>query len=108
MQIRFALVLAFALAVTPGISQTKKGKPTTAAVPAPQKMDEEYTGLKQLCLVKRARSVSDLARSAMSTLLSDGPRDSDKRVEDMRLLLSTLDRKIDLISARLASERRVE
>src|SRR5690242_8378643 len=45
MQIRFALVLAFALAVCPGVAQTKKGKPTTAVAPAPQKMDEEYTGL---------------------------------------------------------------
>src|SRR5436305_4507866 len=36
MHIRFALVLAFTLAVSPGVAQRKT---------APQKMDEEYTGL---------------------------------------------------------------
>ena len=66
--------------------------------------DEEYSGLKRLCVVKGARSVSDLARSAMSDLLAGGVEGRlGSRVEEVRMQITALDRKLDEISARLSS-----
>jgi hypothetical protein len=67
--------------------------------------DEEYTGLKRLCVVRGARSVSDLARAAMSTMLVDGEAAIVPRVEEMRLELAALNRKVDQISAALSCFR---
>ena len=67
--------------------------------------DEEYIGLKRLCVVRGARSVSDLARLAMSSMLvnEDGP--VIPRVEAMRLELIALNRKVDEISQTLSAIR---
>ena len=66
--------------------------------------DDEYIGLKRLCVSTGARSVSDLARTAMSDLLADGLEARiGTRVEEVRLQISALDKKLDEISARLSS-----
>jgi len=62
--------------------------------------DEEYTGLKRLCVVRGARSVSDMARLAMSRLLGDQDH-LRHHVDAMRLEIAALNRKIDEISATL-------
>ncbi len=64
--------------------------------------DEEYTGLKRLCVVKGARSISDMARAAMTGLLADGG------AEEMRMQLVGLHRKLDEISVRLSSHVKVD
>lgn len=67
--------------------------------------EDEYSGLKRLCGVTGARSVSDLAREAMRVLL-DGPPQQDalgSRLEEFRLQMRSLDRKIEELSARLLS-----
>ena len=67
--------------------------------------EEEYSGLKRLCGAIGARSVSDLARDAMRTLLDGNRNESaiDSRMEEFRLQMRSLDRKIDELSARLSS-----
>ena len=62
--------------------------------------DEEYIDLKRLRVVRGARSVSDLARYAMTTMLVN--EDSViPRVEELRMELIALNRKVDEISATL-------
>lgn len=64
--------------------------------------NEEYVGLKQLCVVTGARSISDLARAAMSDLLTNGPEGRmGTRMEQVRMQISALEKKVDEISARL-------
>lgn len=68
--------------------------------------DEEYSGLKRLCIAKGARSVSDLARTAMSELLTEGLEVRiGTRVDEVRLQISALDRKVDEICARLSPSK---
>ena len=65
--------------------------------------DEEYTRLKNLCHTTGARSVSDLARSAMNTLLQTAGTEADvtTHLQNVHAQIQTLDRKIDTISDRL-------
>jgi len=67
--------------------------------------DEEYVGLKHLCTVSGARSVSDLAREAMRVLLNGTSRDDllSARMEEFRVQMRSIDRKIDQLSDRIAS-----
>jgi len=67
--------------------------------------DEEYLGLKRLCLVTGARSVSDLTRDAMRVVLNGVNRDDvlGLRMDEFRSLLKSLDRKIDQLAAGLAT-----
>jgi phage host-nuclease inhibitor protein Gam len=67
--------------------------------------DDEYVGLKRLCAVSGARSVSDLAREAMRVLLNGTNRDDllSARMEEFRVQMRTIDRKIDQLSDRIAS-----
>jgi len=67
--------------------------------------DDEYIGLKQLCAVSGARSVSDLAREAMRVLLNGTNRDDvlSARMEEFRVQIRTIDRKIDQLSDFIAS-----
>ncbi|HZU26228.1 MAG TPA: hypothetical protein VFA04_11945 [Bryobacteraceae bacterium] len=67
--------------------------------------EEEYTGFKRLCLVRGARSVSDLARLAVSSMLVNEDRAVVPRVEAIRLEVAALNRKVDEISATLSSIR---
>jgi hypothetical protein len=68
--------------------------------------EDEYTGLKRLCGVSGARSVSDLAREAMRVLLNGNTKKEDaldSRIEEFRLQMRSLDRKIEELSTRLLS-----
>ena len=69
--------------------------------------EDEYTGLKRLCSVTGARSVSDLAREAMRVLLTNGTSREDTlgpRIDEFRTQMRSLDRKIEELSARLFVE----
>jgi hypothetical protein len=67
--------------------------------------DEEYTGLKTLCVERGARSVSELAREAMNRALKLTPGESgpgiDLRIQDLQSQLNLLDRRLTEVSARL-------
>ena len=67
--------------------------------------EEEYVGLKRLCTVTGARSVSDLTRDAMRVLLNGANKDDvlGFRMEEFCVLLKNLDRKIDELAAGMTS-----
>jgi hypothetical protein len=67
--------------------------------------DEEYLGLKQLCAVTGARSVSDLTRDAMRVVLNGVNRDDvlGLRLDEFRSQLKNLDRKLDQLAAGMTS-----
>ncbi len=58
--------------------------------------DDEYTALKGLCLIRGARSVSDLTRDAVRSLLDRKEREDllGERMEEFRLQMKGLDEKI--------------
>jgi hypothetical protein len=66
--------------------------------------DEEMTELQALCEAYGARSLSEGARLAVTTLTTRRRESScrDPLVEDVRKRICTLDRKIDAISAYLS------
>jgi hypothetical protein len=63
--------------------------------------EEEYVGLKRLCSITGARSVSDLTRDAMRVVLNGVNRDDilGLRMDEFSSALKNLDRKIDRIAA---------
>ena len=68
--------------------------------------EEEFLGLKRLCAITGARSVSDLARDAMNLLLKGpaaGPDGLGARMDEFRTQMRTLERKIDELPARISS-----
>jgi hypothetical protein len=69
--------------------------------------EEEYFGLKRLCLITGARSVSDLSRDAMRVLLKGTSGDDalGLRMDEFRTLLKNLDRKIDQLAAGITASR---
>jgi hypothetical protein len=71
--------------------------------------EEEYVGLKRLCAVTGARSVSDLTRDAMRVVLNGANKDDvlGVRMDEFRALLKSLDRKIDELAAGIGSTRAV-
>ena len=69
--------------------------------------EEEYVGLKRLCTVTGARSVSDLTRDAMRVVLNGANKDDvlGFRMDEFSALLKSLDRKIDELAAGIGSTR---
>ena len=69
--------------------------------------DEEYEGLRSLCLSQGARSVSDLARTAMNQMLhiTSDPANTGSSVElrfqELHGRLNLLDRRIEQLAGRL-------
>jgi hypothetical protein len=65
--------------------------------------EEEYRGLKRLCSDSGARSVSDLAREGMRTLVNGASREDalSSWTDEFRLQMRSLDRKIEELTARL-------
>ncbi len=63
--------------------------------------EEEYVGLKRLCVITGARSVSDLTRDAMRVVLNGVSRDDvlGIRMDEFRNMLKSLDQKIDRLAA---------
>ena len=62
--------------------------------------EEECAGLKKLCSVTGARSVSDLTRDAMRVFLKGVNQDDvlGLRLDEFRAQLKSLDRKIDKLA----------
>jgi hypothetical protein len=67
--------------------------------------EDEYLGLKRLCGDSGARSVSDLAREGMRTLLNGTSREDalGSLTDEFRSHMKSLDRKIEELTARLSS-----
>ena len=67
--------------------------------------EEEYQGLRRLCALTGARSVSDLARDAMNLLLKGGTASDGlgARMDEVRTQMRTLERKIDELPSRLVA-----
>ena len=67
--------------------------------------EEEYLGLKRLCAITGARSVSDLAREAMSVLLKGGPGADGlgARMDEFRMQMLAIERKIDDLPSRMST-----
>ena len=63
--------------------------------------EEEYVGLKRLCQLTGARSVSDLARDAMHVFLKGVNRKDtlDVRMDELHALLKNVDKKVDELAA---------
>jgi hypothetical protein len=68
--------------------------------------EDEYAGLKRLCVITGARSVSDLTRDAMRVVLKGASRDDvlGIRMDEFRNMLKSLDLKIDRLAADLSSK----
>jgi len=67
--------------------------------------EDEYIGLKRLCSDTGARSVSDLAREGMRSLINATSREDalGSWTDEFRLQMRSLDRKIEELTARLLS-----
>jgi len=65
--------------------------------------EDEYMALQQLCAVTGARSVSDLTRDAMQGLMNSVSRQD--ALGEFRAQISSLDRKIEELSERVAPMR---
>jgi len=65
--------------------------------------DEEYAGLRKLCSLTGARSVSDLARDALNALLNT-PDQNERlgmNIDAFRGQITSLGRKIDDLATRI-------
>ncbi len=69
--------------------------------------EDEYSALQQLCASTGARSVSDLTRDAMRTLLNGESRENSPSsfVDEFRDRLTNLDQKIEELAGLVASTR---
>ena len=69
--------------------------------------EDEYSAMQQLCASTGARSVSDLTRDAMRSLLEGQLRGnaSASLIEEFRARLSNLDQKVEELAGRVASSR---
>ena len=65
--------------------------------------EEEYTALRRLCSVKGARSVSDLTRDAVHTVLNGVNCDdtSEGNIEEFRAEMKNLEKKVEQLEAKL-------
>ena len=63
--------------------------------------EEEYAALRRLCLVTGARSVSDLTRDAMRSLLNGASREEpfSSRLQEFQTEIGNLHRKIEHVAA---------
>jgi hypothetical protein len=63
--------------------------------------DDEYTALQRLCVMTGARSVSDLTRDAVRSLITGRLRDGEfgRTLETIYVMVKSLDRKIDDLGA---------
>jgi len=67
--------------------------------------EDEYLALRELCTSTGARSVSDLTRDAMRTLLNGGPREEmlHDRMNEFRDQIHFLGRRIEELVEKFAS-----
>lgn len=63
---------------------------------------EEYSALREVCSITGARSVSDLTRDAVSTVLRGTNReDSTTSLEEFRAGIKNLERRVEKLEAKL-------
>jgi hypothetical protein len=69
--------------------------------------EEEYSALRHLCELTGARSVSDLARDAMRTVIKRASRDdsSEHNLEEFRAGMKNLERKVEQLEAKIMLSR---
>lgn len=69
--------------------------------------EEEYFGLKRLCAITRARSVSDLTRDSIRAVLNGVNRDDilGLRMDQFQSALKNLDRKIDQLAEEISGAK---
>ena len=69
--------------------------------------EEEYSALRRLCLVTGARSVSDLTRDAMRSLLNGANREEviSNHLEEFRVEIRILHMKIEQLAATVESTK---
>lgn len=69
--------------------------------------EDEYSALQQLCASTGARSVSDLTRDAMRSLLEAQLRGNPSAsvIDEFRARLSDLDQKVEELATLVASSR---
>lgn len=67
--------------------------------------EAEYQGLRQLCAVNGARSVSDLLRNGVGVLLGESSRQSSLRnyMDDFKARIDGLDRKMQALTELIES-----
>lgn len=65
--------------------------------------EEEYTALKNLCSLTGARSVSDLTRDAMRTVLTRVSREDPfgSNLEEVRTGMKNLEKKVEQLEAEI-------
>jgi Arc/MetJ-type ribon-helix-helix transcriptional regulator len=65
--------------------------------------EEEYAALRQLCSLTGARSVSDLTRDAMRTILRGENREGQLGIEldEFRTGMKSLERKVEQLEAKI-------
>jgi metal-responsive CopG/Arc/MetJ family transcriptional regulator len=63
--------------------------------------EDEYVALQRLCIVTGARSVSDLTRDAMQSLLNQVDRED--AIGEFRSQMTCLVRKVEELSERMSS-----
>jgi hypothetical protein len=65
--------------------------------------EEEYAALRHLCSLTRARSVSDLTRGAVHSILQGLPRDDSfaGNLEEFRAGIKNLEKKVEQLEAKI-------
>lgn len=69
--------------------------------------EEEYSALRHLCVLTGARSVSDLARDAMQTVIRRVSRDDspENNLEEFRAGMKNLEKKVEQLEAKIMLSR---
>jgi hypothetical protein len=67
--------------------------------------EEEYSALRHLCFLTGARSVSDITRDAMRTVLRGVNREDSigSNLEEFRANMKTLEKKVEQLEAKLTT-----
>jgi hypothetical protein len=69
---------------------------------------EEYSALREVCTLTGARSVSDLTRDAVSTVLRSANREdvTGANLEEFRAGMKSLERRVEKLEAKLSARDR--
>jgi Arc/MetJ-type ribon-helix-helix transcriptional regulator len=67
--------------------------------------EEEYVALRRVCSLTGARSVSDLTREAMRTVLRDVNREDPlaRHLDEFRADMKSLERKVEQLEAKITT-----
>ncbi len=69
--------------------------------------EEEFLGLRRVCSVSGARSISEVAREAMRAVLSAANRDDllGRHLDEFRAEIKSLEKKVEQLEAKIATSR---